>query len=186
MYLVYLSWWRHQMETFPRYWPFVRGIHRSPVNFPPKGQWRGALMLSLICTWTNGWVNNRNAGDLRRNCTHYDVLVMSPFQLSHTGSIFPAFWKLIICNCSPHCCVEVLCNMCEWSLSPDVVQQIKCRAPLNKYSFLWHGLIFLKCSRPYMYRIINIVIDAIVAQRCAVCNIPNVYLTTHKYTMSIC
>ena len=37
--------WKH----FPRYWPFVWGIHRSPVNCPHKGQWRGALMLSLIC-----------------------------------------------------------------------------------------------------------------------------------------
>ena len=54
------SWWRHQMETFPRYWPFVRGIHRSPVNSPHKGQCRGALMFSLICVWTNGWVNIRN------------------------------------------------------------------------------------------------------------------------------
>ena len=33
-------------EHFPRYWPFVRGIHRSPVNSPHKGQWRGALMFS--------------------------------------------------------------------------------------------------------------------------------------------
>ena len=22
------TWWRHQMEHFPRYWPIVRGIHR--------------------------------------------------------------------------------------------------------------------------------------------------------------
>ena len=29
---------------FPRYWPFVRRIHRSPVNSPHKGQWRGALI----------------------------------------------------------------------------------------------------------------------------------------------
>ena len=43
------SWWRHQMETFSALLAFVRGIHRSPVNFPHKGQWRGALMLSLIC-----------------------------------------------------------------------------------------------------------------------------------------
>ena len=42
------TWWRHQMATFPRYWPFVRGIHRSPVNSPHKGHWRGALMFSLI------------------------------------------------------------------------------------------------------------------------------------------
>ena len=54
--------WRH----FPRYWPFVRGIHLSPVNSPHKGQWRGALMFSLICLWINCWVNNGGAGDLRR------------------------------------------------------------------------------------------------------------------------
>ena len=65
------------MEPFPRYWPFVRGIHRSPVNSPHKGQWRGAVMFSLICAWINGWVNNREAGDLRRHHAHYDVIVMN-------------------------------------------------------------------------------------------------------------
>ena len=64
--------WRH----FPRYWPFVRGIHRSPVTSPHKGQWRGALMFSLICAWMNDWVNNRDAGDLRRHRAHYDVTVI--------------------------------------------------------------------------------------------------------------
>ena len=63
-------------KNFPRYWPFVRGIHRSPVNSPHKGQWRGALMFSLICARINGWVNNREAGDLRRHHVHYDVIVM--------------------------------------------------------------------------------------------------------------
>ena len=47
-----------------------------PVNSPHKGQWRGALMFSLICVWINGWVNNHEAGDLRRNRCHYDVIVM--------------------------------------------------------------------------------------------------------------
>ena len=65
------SWWRHQ-----RYWPFVWGTHQSPVNSLHKGQWRGALMFSLSCAWTNGWVNNLGAGDLRRHRTHYDVIVM--------------------------------------------------------------------------------------------------------------
>ena len=60
-----------------RFTHFVRGIHRSPVNFPHKGQWRGALMFSLICAWANGWVSNRNTGDLRRHCAHYDVTVMT-------------------------------------------------------------------------------------------------------------
>ena len=64
--------WKH----FPRYWPFVRGIHRSPVKSPHKGQPHGALMFSLICAWINGSVNPGEAGDLRRRYTHYDGIVM--------------------------------------------------------------------------------------------------------------
>ena len=37
-----------QIETLPRYWPFTRGIHRSPVNSPKKGQWRGALRVFYL------------------------------------------------------------------------------------------------------------------------------------------
>ena len=59
--------WKH----FPRYWPFC-----SPVNSPHKGQWRGALLFSLICVWINSSVNNREAGDLRRYRAHYEVIVM--------------------------------------------------------------------------------------------------------------
>ena len=64
--------WKH----FPRNWPFVWGIQRSPVNSSHKSQWHEDLMFSLICVWINGWVNNREAGDLRRYSTHYDVTVM--------------------------------------------------------------------------------------------------------------
>ena len=64
--------WKH----FPRYWPFVRGIHRSPLNSSHKGQWRGTLMFSLICTWTDDSVNDRDAVDLRRHRARYDVTVM--------------------------------------------------------------------------------------------------------------
>ena len=71
--MTYVVKWKH----FLRYWPFVRGIHWSPVNSPHKGQWRRALMLSLICAWINGWVNNCEAGDLRHHRAHYDVTVMS-------------------------------------------------------------------------------------------------------------
>ena len=73
----FYKWWRHQMETFPRYWPFVLGIHRSPVNSPHKGQWRGALTFSFICAWINGWITNREAGDLRPTRAHYDVTALS-------------------------------------------------------------------------------------------------------------
>ena len=63
--------WKH----FPCYWPFVQGVHRSPVNSPQKGQWRGALMFSLICAWINGWVNHK-AVDLKCFLAHYDITVM--------------------------------------------------------------------------------------------------------------
>ena len=64
--------WKH----FPRYSPFVQGIHRSPLNSPHKGQWRGALMHSLICVLIDVWENNREASDLRCYHAHYDVTLM--------------------------------------------------------------------------------------------------------------
>ena len=64
--------WKH----FPLYWIFARGIHWSPVSSSHKGQWRGALVFSFICTWTDAWANNRNAGDLKRHRAHYNVTVM--------------------------------------------------------------------------------------------------------------
>ena len=78
--------WKH----FPRNWPFVRGIHRSPLNSPHKGQWRGDLMFILICARINGWVNNGEAGDLRRYRAHYDVIVM------FTGAV--VLWNVYFFN----------------------------------------------------------------------------------------
>ena len=72
LFLIMTKW-----NYFPRNWLFVRGIHRSPVNSPHKGQWRGALMFSLIGTRINGWVDHGEAGDWRRYRTHYKVIVMS-------------------------------------------------------------------------------------------------------------
>ena len=53
-------------KYFPRYWPH-------------KAQWRGTLILSSICAWTNGWANNQESCDLRRHRAHYDVTVMASF-----------------------------------------------------------------------------------------------------------
>ena len=73
--------WKH----FPHHGPFVRGIHRCPVNSPHKGQWRGALVFSLTCAWINGWVNNGEAGDSRCHRVHYDVIVMDNVALPYTN-----------------------------------------------------------------------------------------------------
>ena len=86
-------------KPFPRCWPFVRGIHRSPVNSPHEGQWRGALMFSFIYAWINGWVNNREACYLRRHCAHYDTTVMLPevekAKIEKTMSIWWHEWSII-------------------------------------------------------------------------------------------
>ena len=90
--------WKH----FPRYWPVV-----WPVNSLHKGQGRGALMFSLICASINGWVHNREAGDLRRHRAHYDVTVM--FWYWSIKSI--SFKRLSQFKWTPWWkCVNELCN----------------------------------------------------------------------------
>ena len=86
--------WKH----FPRYWPFVRGIHRSAVDSPHIGRWRGTLIFFLICTRTNGWLNNRDAGDLRHNHTRYDTIAMFPaVQVDVMIRIHsPCYWSFTI------------------------------------------------------------------------------------------
>ena len=83
--------WKH----FPRYWPFVWGIHRSPVNSPHKDQWRRALMFSLIYIWINGWANNRETGDLGRYRAHYDVTILKSSPLK------PIHYSLHFCFLKP-------------------------------------------------------------------------------------
>ena len=70
-------WWRHQMETFSALLAICARNSSVTGEFPTQGQWRGAVMFSLIYDWINGWVNNCEAGDLRRHHAHYDVTVMN-------------------------------------------------------------------------------------------------------------
>ena len=82
-------------------------VGNSPVTgeFPHKGQWRGALMLSLICAWINGWVNNREAADLRCHRANYDITLMCCKWMEYVeynvqdskiyrNAIFCQYWKL--------------------------------------------------------------------------------------------
>ena len=68
--LLYFTWWRHQMETSSASLALFEG------NPPHKGPVTRSFVFSLICVWTNGWANNRDAGDLRRHRAHYDFTVM--------------------------------------------------------------------------------------------------------------
>ena len=85
------TWWCHQIETFFMLLAICAGNSLVPVNSPHKGQWRGALMFSLICARINCWVNNHEAGDLRCRHAHYDVIVMNHF----ADGIGFLMWKLL-------------------------------------------------------------------------------------------
>ena len=67
-------------KRFPRYWPFVRGIHRSPVNSPHKGQWRRALIFSLdqrpnkrLSKQSWGWWFETPSRPLWRHCNVFST-----------------------------------------------------------------------------------------------------------------
>ena len=97
--------WKH----FPRYWSFVWGIHRGPVNSPHEGQWRGTSM----CASINSWVNDGEASDLRRHHAHYDVNVMCEmkcitrdssvyrvYNFSYSSHLIHVSWyNFAYCNC---------------------------------------------------------------------------------------
>ena len=77
------------MEIFSALLVRCAGIHQSPVNSPHRGQWRGALMFSLIYARTNGWVNNRDADDFRHHRVHYDITLMKHW---NTMTFFLYLW----------------------------------------------------------------------------------------------
>ena len=113
------SWfkWCHddviKWKYFPSHWPFVRRIHRSPVNSPHKGHWRRASMFPLICTWTYSWANNRDVGGLRCHCDNCDVIVIVIVSLQTPGSFnaiqsFNTSWESKSPQLPRHCVVQLL------------------------------------------------------------------------------
>ena len=92
------------LETFSALLALCAGNSPITSEFPHKGQWRRALMFSLICPWINGWINNREAGDLRHHRAHNGVTVMNVLFACH--------------NCAPlwecgHRHSRAICKHCE-------------------------------------------------------------------------
>ena len=113
--------------------------------FSSQTQWRGAVMFSLICNWTNGWANEPDAGDLRRHRAHCDFTVMIRKILSHNcdmhvGKQLPD--PVPIQNSTPFYVVNkgncystyvfVVLHCCE---SPCVIHRL--HILLNKYNEMW-------------------------------------------------
>ena len=75
VYCALIPWWRHQKwKNFPRYWPLCGEFTGHQWIPLPKAS-DAKLWCFFICGWINGWINNREAGDLSRHRAHYDVIV---------------------------------------------------------------------------------------------------------------
>ena len=143
-----------------RHWSFVRGIHRSPVTSPHKGQWRGALMFSLICAWTNSWVNNRNAGFFIRHRAHYDVTVMS--MVNTMADLVTQWAKAGTSNCIPQLLCDVITcpcpNTCFWHPNTDMLwcmwRMVYLRFRLYSVS-VWHTKCWSEFNPPYLHQCIS-------------------------------
>ena len=76
IHMLRCSWWRYQMEAISALLALCAG--NSPVTgeFPTLKPVTRSFDVFFICAWTNDWVNNRDASDLRRHRAHYDVTVI--------------------------------------------------------------------------------------------------------------
>ena len=64
------------METFSALLAICAGNSPVPGEFPTQRPVTRSFDVYLDCTRINGWVNNREAGDLRRYRAHYGIIVM--------------------------------------------------------------------------------------------------------------
>ena len=127
--------WKH----FPRYWPFVWGIHWSPVNSPHRGQWRGALMLSLICARINGWVNNCEGWFETPSCS-----------LWHHSNVHSTFVTAML--------YAISCNITQWltTLLKDPTVLWQSIMDFLNYSNRVNWYISIIFNEYLLFRLINI------------------------------
>ena len=70
------------METVSALLALCAGYSPVTGEFSAKRPVTWSFDVFFICAWINGWVKNREAGDLRRHSTHYEVIVMVNVALS--------------------------------------------------------------------------------------------------------
>ena len=96
-------------------------------------------MFSLICVWINGWVNNREIGDLRRDRAHYDVIVMLILELQgpdYSGYGLSQWQEVLPCSVFSHWPRQYP----EWSVTRHT-HNIKQNNRVNKsYGALLHWI----------------------------------------------
>ena len=128
------------MKTFSALLAFCAGNSPVSCEFPHKGHWRGALTFSLICVWINGWVNNRDAGDLRCYRAHDDVTVMCE-KFIHGLASSHMFWKKTNAPQIPHRLAS------KWPMrSREISRHFRCYDYRRKHRGKWHKIIISRCQ----------------------------------------
>ena len=97
LWIHFYSWWRHQMEAFSALLAICAGNSPVPGEFPTQRPVTRSFDVYFDLRRINGWVNNREAGDLRRYSAHYDVIVMYCGVTAST----PWFWATVVYISAP-------------------------------------------------------------------------------------
>ena len=71
-----VAWWRNQMEIFSALLALCAGNSLVTGEFPSQRPVTRSFDVSFDLRWINGWINNREAGDLKRHHVHYYVTIM--------------------------------------------------------------------------------------------------------------
>ena len=125
----------------------MKHTSRWLVNSPHKGQWRGALMFSLICAWINAWVNSREAGDLRCHRAHYDVTVMGHVIINHDIDNFLCYMKkdssLFLIKFTNELSRFYVCFSCSWKFNKYCSSWDQCYLRVIRNHFIGGNFLML-------------------------------------------
>ena len=88
-FMMFSSWWRHQMKTFSSLLALCDGNPPVTGGFPSQKPVTRIYDVPLICAWANGWAKTRDSGDLKRHRAHYDVTLMF-----YVMTTFTRLWPL--------------------------------------------------------------------------------------------
>ena len=124
------------------------GEFTTPGEFPTQKPVTRSVDVILICAWINDWVNNREAGDLRRHRGHYDVILM--FATKSISSRFCIHGFVSKIRTNPSNLVHILIQWVSWPIYLFSINGTIC-GPLvakilrrgDQWSDQFSGLFFL-------------------------------------------
>ena len=136
-----IAWWRHQMKTFSGYWPFVWGIHRSPMKSPHKGLWSFDIFFDLRLNkrlskqWWSWWFDVLSCS-LWRHCNDQPCCIKTQKETECTNLINRN--TLIHKQLETHWCIPSNGYRCPWCWGTrPLVSTVQ-----NEYQFYW--IIFIQ------------------------------------------